>query len=79
MNPLEVIHRQNAQAQLKGLQEKWVGQWVEAIPTSDPSTLVVGTVQDVMINNNRFEYQLAGRVGHYLSPEAVGTTDQATA
>lgn len=71
MNGLGVIQRQNAQVGLNELREKYVGRWVEASPVGDPDTLVQGTVQDVLINNNRYEYQLAGKVGHFVSPMLV--------
>lgn len=71
MNGIGTIHRQNALVGLKELREKYIGKWVEATSTADPDTLVQGTVQDVIINNNRYEWQLAGKVGHFIDPQMV--------
>ena len=71
MHSLDYIQRHNAEAGLQELRKKFVGQWVEANPTGDVEATVQGTVQEVMIHNNRYEYQLAGRVGHFIHPQAV--------
>lgn len=73
MNPLEVIHHQNAMVQLKHLQEVWIGQSAEAFSVADPDILQQGTIADVQYNkhNDRFEYLLTGQVGIFHNPTAV--------
>ena len=75
MNGIGTIHRQNALVGLKELREKYIGKQVEANPTSDVETTVQGVVQDVLINNNRYEWQLAGKVGHFIHPKMIPNGD----